>query len=40
MGVSEKVAYVKWGVLIIVASNRHDEVGLFMFLGDKVYIFS
>jgi len=33
-------AYVKCGVLIIVASNRCDKVGLFIFLGDKVYIFS
>ena len=33
-------AYVKCGVVIILASNRRDEVGLFIFLGDKLYIFS
>ena len=35
-----EIAYVKCEVLIIVASNRRDEVGLFIFLGDKVYTYS
>ena len=33
-------AYVKCGVLIIVASIGRDKVGLSIFLGDKVYTFS
>ena len=33
-------AYVKCGVLIIVASIGRDEVGVLIFLGDKVNIFS
>jgi hypothetical protein len=35
-----EIAYVKCGVPIIVASNRLDGVGFFIFLEDKVYIFS
>ena len=33
-------AYVKCGVPIIVASNQCDEVSLFIFLGDEVYLFN
>ena len=37
---ASEICYVIFGVLIIVMSNRHNEVSLCIFLGDKVYIFS